>query len=185
MNNLAPDNNNISVLKKEGVYLLMEEITVKSCKEVINWILEENLQTKKKPFLQLMISSPGGDVSSCFALIDIMNGSKIPIRTIGLGCVASCGLSIFMSGTKGHRTLTPNTSILSHQWAWGSSGKEHELFATIKEFKLTTQRTLHRYKKCTGLSEKKIREILLPPQDVWLSAKEALKYHLCDKVKSL
>ena len=57
-------------------------------------ILEENLQAKKKPFLQLMISSPGGDVSSCFALIDIMNGSKIPIRTIGLGCVASCGLSI-------------------------------------------------------------------------------------------
>ena len=45
-----------------------------------------------------------------------------------------CGLSIFMSGQKGHRTLTPNTSILSHQWAWGSAGKEHELFATIKEF---------------------------------------------------
>ena len=90
-----------------------------------------------------------------------------------------------MSGQKGYRTLTPNTSILSHQWAWGSAGKEHELFATIKEFKLTTQRTIDHYKKCTGLPEKTIREILLPPQDVWLSAKEALKYKLCDKVKSL
>ena len=178
-------NNDESTLKKEGVYLLMEEITVKSCKEVINWILEENLQKIKKPFLQLMISSPGGDVSSCFALVDVMHGSRIPIRTIGLGCVASCGLSIFMSGAKGYRTLTPNTSILSHQWAWGSSGKEHELFATIKEFKLTTQRTMGHYKKCTGLSEKIIRKILLPPQDVWLSAKEALKYKLCDKVKTL
>ncbi len=173
------------ILRKEGVYLLMEDITVDSCKKVIQWILEENLATKKKPFLQLMISSPGGDVSSCFALVDVMAGSKIPIRTIGLGCVASCGLSIFMSGQKGHRTLTPNTSILSHQWAWGSAGKEHELFATIKEFKLTTQRTIDHYKKCTGLPEKTIREILLPPQDVWLSAKEALKYKLCDKVKSL
>ena len=174
-----------AILRKEGVYLLMEDITTKSCKDVINWILEENLIDKKKPYLQLMISSPGGDVSSCFALIDVMAGSKIPVRTVGLGCVASCGLSIFMSGEKGYRTLTPNTSILSHQWAWGSEGKEHELFATIKEFKLTTQRTLDHYKKCTGLPEKKIREILLPPQDVWLSAKEALKYKLCDKVKSL
>ena len=51
------------ILKKEGVYLLMEDITVKSCKGVIEWILEENLTAKKKPFLQLMISSPGGDVS--------------------------------------------------------------------------------------------------------------------------
>jgi ATP-dependent protease ClpP protease subunit len=72
------------ILRKEGVYLLMEDITVDSCKKVIQWILEENLATKKKPFLQLMISSPGGDVSSCFALVDVMAGSKIPIRTIGL-----------------------------------------------------------------------------------------------------
>jgi len=39
--------------------------------------------------------------------------------------------------------------------------------------------------KCTGLTEKKILEVLLPPQDVWLNAKEAKKYGLCDKVKEM
>jgi len=40
------------------------------------------------------------------------------------------------------------------------------------------------YKKCTGLSEKDIRQYLLPPQDVWLSAKEAKKLGLCDSIQS-
>ena len=124
-------------------------------------------------------------MSACFALVDAMKGSKIPVRTIGLGLIASCGLLLFISGEKGNRVLTPNTSILSHQWSWGSSGKEHELFATVKEFELTTKRLLEHYKKCTGLSEKIIREKLLPPQDVWLDSREALKYKLCDRVKSL
>ena len=173
------------VVRDNGIYLLMEDITVKSCKEVIHWILEENLKEKKKPFLQLMITSPGGDVSACFALVDAMKGSKIPIRTIGLGLIASCGLLLFIAGEKGHRTLTPNTSILSHQWSWGSSGKEHELFATVREFELTSKRLMEHYKKCTGLTEKTIRDVLLPPQDVWLDSKEALRYKLCDRVKTL
>jgi ATP-dependent protease ClpP protease subunit len=41
------------------------------------------------------------------------------------------------------------------------------------------------YKKCLGMTEKKIREVLLPPQDVWLSAEEALKLGICDKVEEL
>ena len=40
------------------------------------------------------------------------------------------------------------------------------------------------YKECTGLTEAKIKEILLPEKDVWLSAKEAVKYKLADKIKS-
>ena len=172
-------------VRDNGIYLLMEDITVKSCKEAIQWILEENLKDKKKPFLQLMINSPGGDVSACFALVDAIKGSKIPVRTIGLGMIASCGLLLFIAGERGHRTLTPNTSILSHQWSWGSTGKEHELFATVREFELTSKRLLAHYKKCTGLPEKTIRDILLPPQDVWFDSKEALKYKLCDRVKSL
>jgi ATP-dependent protease ClpP protease subunit len=44
---------------------------------------------------------------------------------------------------------------------------------------------LAHYKKCTGLNEKKIREILLPPQDVWLSAEEAVKHGIADKIKKV
>ena len=114
-----------------------------------------------------------------------MKGSSIPIRTIGMGLIASCGLVLFISGSKGRRFLTPNTSILSHQYSWGNYGKEHELFAQVKEYDLTTERMINHYKKCTGLTEEEIREHLLPPQDIWLSAKEAKKLGLCDEVKEL
>jgi ATP-dependent Clp protease protease subunit len=114
-----------------------------------------------------------------------MRGSNVPIRTIGIGQIASAGLLIFIAGEKGMRTLTPNTSILSHQYTWGSFGKEHELFAQVKEFDLTAKRLVNHYKKCTGMDEEDIRKVLLPEKDVWLSAQEAKKLNLCDIVKDL
>ena len=42
---------------------------------------------------------------------------------------------------------------------------------------------IEHYKKCTGLKEKQIREVLLP-QDVWLSAEDAVKYGIADKIVS-
>ena len=166
-----------------GHHVFMEDVTQESMKPLINWIIAENFnKEKKKKELTLGICSPGGDLNACFALIDIMKGSKIPIRTIGMGMIASCGLLMFISGEKGRRILTPNTSILSHQYSWGSFGKEHELFSAVKEFDLTTDRMVTHYKKCTGLSEKDIRTYLLPPHDVWLSAKEAKKLGLCDSI---
>jgi ATP-dependent Clp protease, protease subunit len=163
----------------------MDEIKLDSCKDAIEWIFEANFTEERPDMLNMVICSPGGDLNAAFALVDTMRGSAIPIRTIGLGQIASAGLMIFIAGDKGQRILTPNTSILSHQYSWGAFGKEHELFATIKEFDLTTKRMIAHYKKCTGLKEEQIREILLPPQDMWLSAIEAKKWGLCDDVKDL
>ena len=177
----------VSNLQEAGYHLIMEDIDTGSCKAAIEFILENNFnnEVKKPKELNLIVCSPGGDLSSAFALIDVMRGSSIPIKTTGLGMIASAGLLIFISGQKGKRLLTPNTSILSHQFSWGSFGKEHELFAAVKEFDLTTKRMIKHYKKCTGLSDKDIRKYLLPPQDVWLSAPEALKLGICDDVKEM
>jgi ATP-dependent Clp protease protease subunit len=152
-------------------------------KPVVEWILHENYVRKKKlKELILMICSEGGDLEPAFALIDVMKNSKIPIKTVGLGQIASCGLLIFLAGTPGRRVLTPNTSILSHQFSWGNEGKAHELFATVKEFELTQQRMLELYKDSTRLDEATIKSVLLPPQDVYLSAEEALAYNICDQI---
>jgi ATP-dependent Clp protease protease subunit len=170
---------------KHSFLLLMEEISLASVKTAVEWIFEANFSEERPELLNLIITSPGGDLNAAFALIDTMRGSAIPIRTIGLGQIASAGLMIFIAGTKGQRLLTPNTSILSHQYSWGAIGKEHELFATVKEFDLTTKKMIAHYKKCTGLNEAEIRKMLLPPQDIWLSAAEAKKLGLCDDVKEL
>ena len=172
-----------SLMEQNGMYLFMTNVKSETIKPVIEWIMKENLEPRKKESLNLIICSPGGHLHACFALIDVMKGSSIPIHTTGIGMIASCGLLMFISGKKGHRVLTPNTSILSHQYSWGSGGKEHELFGVIKEYKLTTKRMIDHYKKCTGLTEKKIREYLLPDTDKWLGAKEAKKLGICDKIK--
>ena len=172
-------------LLSKGVYIMMGDVNQESMAPVIDWILSANMKKKKPKELTLVVCSRGGDLNACFALVDVIIGSKIPIKTVGLGMIASCGLLLFMSGEKGSRVLTPNTAILSHQYSWGAMGKEHELFARVKEMELTTKRLLDHYKKCTGLTEKAVREHLMPPHDVWLSAKEAKKFGICDSVKKL
>lgn len=170
-----------------GIYYFADGFTYESTKPAVNWIIEKNLlpKTERPKELTLIINSPGGSVHAAFALIDVMKGSAIPIKTVGLGLIASCGVLTFMAGQKGKRVLTPNTSILSHQYSWGSGGKEHELFARVREFELSTERMIEHYKKCTGLKEKVIRDVLLPPQDVWLSAEEAVKYGIADSIEKM
>ena len=173
-------------LQAAGMYVFMGEVSTETMQPVIEWILYENFVSKKrKKELLLMICSEGGDMSAAFALIDVMNSSLIPIKTVGLGQIASAGLLIFLTGAPGRRVLTPNTSILSHQFSWGSEGKSHELFATVKEFELTQQRMVNHYIKCTGLGTEDIRKSLLPPHDVYLTAEEALALNVCDAISQL
>lgn len=180
------DQSHSQALADNGMYVFMGEVNNESIKPIIEWILHENFVAKKKrKELLLMICSEGGDMSAAFALIDVMHSSNIYIKTVGLGQIASAGLLVFLAGSPGRRILTPNTSILSHQFAWGSDGKVHELFATIKEFELTQKRMVAHYERCTGLSIEEIKTVLLPPHDVWLSASEALALNICDAISEV
>ena len=173
-------------LNDNGIYVLMDEIDSESIRPAVEWILHENHVRKKKfKELLLMVCSDGGEIGSAFALIDVMRSSKIPVKTVGLGCIASCGLLIFLAGAPGRRVLTPNTSVLSHQFSWDVGGKAHELFATVKEFDLTQKRMIEHYRRSTGLDDETIRQVLLPPQDVYLDAEEAMKYKICDAIAEL
>ena len=174
----------IGPLAEEGLHLLMGEITLNSCKSAIEFILLHNQQVCRPKHITLVICSAGGSAEAAFALIDIMKHSEIPVHTVGLGQLASAGLMIFIAGHKGHRRITPNTSILSHQYTWGADGKEHELFARVREYELTTQRMLKHYTDCTELDQEEVRSKLLPPEDKWLSADEALALNLCDSIIS-
>lgn len=170
-------------IESHHYYLFNSTFDASSTGDALKFILARNLMKKDRPkFMKMIINSPGGEVPSAFALIDTMKGSKIPIYTYGLGEIASCGLLTFMAGEPGKRFITRNTAILSHQFSWGSLGKEHELMASVKEFNNTSQRIIDHYKKCTGQSEATIKKYLLPPEDVWLTPKEAIKYGVADQI---
>jgi len=182
-----PSVSHSSDLEDHNIYLFFDDFESNTVRPVIEFILCKNLMppSKRPKHLTLIINSPGGELNSAFALIDVMRGSVIPIHTIGLGLIGSCGILTFMSGAVGHRTITPNTSILSHQYSWGGYGKDHELVARQREFELTRDRMMEHYKRCTGLNEKDIKKILLPAHDVWLDAEQAVKYGIADQVKDL
>jgi ATP-dependent Clp protease protease subunit len=183
---LDPEKSPSQLLQDNGMYVFMGEVDEDSIRPIIEWILVENhVVKKKKKELLLMICSSGGSLESAFALIDVMRASSIYIKTVGLGQIASAGLMIFLAGSPGRRVLTPNTSILSHQYSWGSDGKHHELFAVTKEFDLVQRRMMAHYQHSTGLSEDIIKTKLLPPSDVWLSAEEAMSLGVCDYISDL
>ncbi len=177
----------LPTLEDVGTYLFCEEFNSETCAKAIRFILEKNLMShdQRPKHLKLVVSSTGGEVSPCFALIDAIYASRIPVHTVGLGEISSCGLFLFMAGKKGERVLTPNTLIMSHQFSWGSEGKAHELFAMAKAFSLTQSRIMDHYRRCTGLTEKKIRQTLLPAEDVWLSAEEAVALKVADKITTV
>jgi ATP-dependent Clp protease, protease subunit len=176
------DNSGIPSLSDHHYMMFFKEFDISGAADAIEFILTRNLMMDRPKFIKALINSPGGDIAAAFAIIDTMKGSKIPIYTYGLGEIASCGLLMFIAGEPGHRYITRNTAILSHQYSWGSHGKDHELHAAVKEFDNTRSRIVTHYKKCTGLSEKDINKYLLPSSDVWLTAKEAVKYGIADEI---
>jgi len=184
MNLVDKSDDKVSVpsIEDHHYFIFSNDFNPNSSADAIDFILARNLMERRPKQIKMILNSPGGEVASAFALIDTMKGSRIPIHTYGLGEISSCGLMTFIAGQKGHRYITRNTAILSHQFSWGSHGKEHELFAIVKEFSNTQQRIVDHYKRCTGMKEADIKKYLLPAEDVWLTAKEAVKFGIADHV---
>ena len=171
-----------SYLRENGILMLVSKFDQENIMPLVASIYEYNLMPEKlRPEqLTLVINSPGGSVHSAFHLIDAIKMSEIPVVTIGQGLVASCGVLTIMAGDR--RLLTHNTSVMSHQFSWGSKGKEHELHAIVKEFEMAGSRMINHYKKCTKKSETYIRKNLLNPTDAWLTPEECIKHGLIDEI---
>lgn len=168
-----------------GIALLFSDINPDIAQDICSWILTENLAEDPAELLTLVINSPGGELASAFAIIEIMRGSRIPVRTIALGEVASAGLFIAASGHKGHRIITPTCSVMSHHFSGGATGDYHSLMNVQKEYKFTDKRIVDHFVRCTGLDEATIREKLIPNKDVYMSPDEALAINLFDEIRGL
>jgi len=169
-------------LNDEGIYFFWEDFTDSSCKDLAKYILEQNMLPNKDRVSEItvLINSCGGSVYALFGLLDIIQGSQIPIVTIGNGIIASCGCMLLMSGHK--RKVTTNSHVMSHQFASMDYGKQHELIAGRKRFDHEEQMIFDLYKRNTKLPDATIKEELLGPSDLWLLPKEALKYNIVDEV---
>ena len=169
-------------VREAGILFLTDKFDQEKIMPLVAQIYEYNIMPDelRPENITLVINSPGGSVHSAFHLIDAMMMSEVPVNTIGHGLGASCGVLTIMAGKR--RMVTHNTSVMSHQYSWGSQGKEHELHAKFKEFDMAGIRMENHYKKFTKKSVKYIRKHLLHATDEWLTPDECLKHGLVDEV---
>ena len=172
-------------LKDYGIIYISGSIDDRTSEDVCKEIIEMNIK-QELDHIQMIINSVGGTSNAGFAIIDIMEWSNIPVFTTGLGMIASMGLIIFMTGTKGRRVITPRTSILSHRFSWMKAGNHSQLLASRKAEDLEHKKIVEHYQKYTNLkSQEELEKILLRDTDTWLSPEEAVKYGIADFVEPL
>ena len=130
--------------------------------------------------INLYINSPGGDITSLFAIYDTMQYIKPDVSTICMGQAASAAAVLVLAGTKGKRYALPHSRILLHQPHGGASGQAVDIEIQAKE--------ITRYRK---LLEELIAEHTGQPldkvskdtdRDYILTAEEAVEYGVVDEV---
>lgn len=172
-------------LKEYGIIFLSGDINSGAAESVCREIIEYNIKGDVAQ-IQLIIHSVGGSCTAGFAIINLIEWSRIPVYTTGIGMIASMGLLVFMTGRKGHRVITPRTLVLSHRYLAWTVGNYSQLIAGRKEEDLMHARIVDHYLRHTNLaSREELEKTLLRDVDTWLSPDEAVKFGLADLVEPL
>lgn len=166
-----------------GIIFISGPIEPGTAQTVCEQIIRINV-AEEADMIQMIINSPGGTCAAGFAIIDLMEWSRLPVYTTGIGMVASMALAVFMAGEKGRRVVTPRTSILSHRFSAMSVGNHSELIAKRKEEDLMHERLVRHYIEHTTLrTEADVTGKLLRDVDTWLTPDEAIGWGIADVVQ--
>ncbi|OVE78621.1 ATP-dependent Clp protease proteolytic subunit, partial [bacterium G20] len=111
---------------------------------------------------------------------DTLQNVKCDIQTVGVGVQASAAAFLLSSGAKGKRMLLPHATVMIHQPSAGTKGRVSDMEIDLREG-LRMKKLLNEIMaKNTGRPVKEIENDM--ERDLWMSADEAKKYGLVDKV---
>lgn len=130
--------------------------------------------------ISLYINSPGGSVTAGMGIYDTMNYIKCDVQTICVGMAASMGAFLLSSGAKGKRFSLPNSEIMIHQPLGGAQGQASDI-AIQAEHILKIKKRMNNIlaANCNQPLAKIEKDV---DRDYYMSADEALKYGLIDKI---
>ncbi|OGI18161.1 MAG: ATP-dependent Clp endopeptidase, proteolytic subunit ClpP [Candidatus Moranbacteria bacterium RIFCSPLOWO2_02_FULL_48_19] len=138
----------------------------------------ESQNTKED--IKMYINSPGGSVTSALAIYDTMQYVKPEVQTICIGMAASAAALLLAAGKKGKRMALPNSEVLIHQVLGGAQGQATDVDIHARHILKTRDRLNKILAKHTGQKLQKIEQDT--ERDYFMSAEEALKYGIVDKV---
>ena len=167
-----------SRLLKNRIIILSGEIDDNLANTVVAELLY--LDSLSHDDISIYINSPGGNVTSGFAIYDTMNFIKSDVSTICLGIAASMAAFLLSSGKKGKRYALPNSEVMIHQPLGGASGQATEIKIAAEHILNTKKKLNDILAKNTGKSIKQIENDT--DRDNYLSADNAKDYGLIDKI---
>ena len=163
---------------EERKIFLWGQVDDKSAKHVIERLMYlDALETKD---IHLYINSPGGYVTSGFAIYDCMKSLKSDVSTICSGFAASMGSIILSAGTKGKRFIQPHARVMIHQPSGGARGPASDIQITAQEIILTKELSAQILADNCGQKFEKVMKDF--NRDHWMGAEESVAYGIVDKV---
>jgi ATP-dependent clp protease proteolytic subunit 2 len=159
--------------------IISGEVTEELAEKTITRLLVLEAVSATKP-IYVYIDSPGGNVYSGFAIFDMIRFIKAPVKTIGMGLVASAASIILLAAKKTNRFALANSHYLIHQPLSEMKGVATDLEIHAKEIERIKLRINSLIANETG---KKTEQIFQDTErDYWLNAEEAHKYGLISKI---
>jgi len=168
-----------SRLLRDRIIFLGGPIDDNTANIVIAQLLFLESEDSKKD-ISLYINSPGGSVTAALAMLDTMDHIKPDVSTICVGLAASAGALILSAGKKGKRFALPNAEIMIHQPSGGAEGRASDIEISAKQILKIRERLNKIMAENTGKPLAQIEKDV--ERDYYMSADEAKKYGLIDKV---
>ncbi len=168
-----------SRLLKERIIFLSGGVDDHMASLIIAQLLFLNAEDPKAD-ISLYINSPGGLVSAGLAIVDTMKHIKADVSTICVGMAASMGAVILSSGKKGKRFILPHAEVMIHQPLGGAQGQASDIEISAKHIIQTRKILNEMLAKNTGQKLSVVEKDT--DRDFFMSAKEALKYGIVDKI---
>jgi len=130
--------------------------------------------------IDMYINSPGGSVTSGFAVYDTMQYIRSPVATVCMGFAASMGSFLLMAGEPGHRISLPNARIMVHQAAGGFQGKASDIARHAQDILETQQRVTALYARHCGRTAEEVERAL--DRDTFWNPEQAKAFGLIDRI---
>ena len=124
--------------------------------------------------VNLYINSPGGSITSLFAIYDTIQYIKPDVSTVCMGMAASAAAVILAGGAPGKRFALPHARVMLHQPQGGASGQATDIeiqARLIVQMREQLNRILARH---TGQEYEKLAQDT--DRDFWMLAEEAREY---------
>jgi ATP-dependent Clp protease, protease subunit len=128
----------------------------------------------------IYINSPGGSITSLFAIYDTMQYIKPDVNTVCMGMAASAAAVILAGGAEGKRFGLPHARVMLHQPSGGAQGQATDIeiqARLIMQMREQINRILAQH---TGQTYEKVA--IDTERDFWMTSDEAKDYGLVDAI---